>query len=176
MITFHKLWENHPTVKGDDDPCTTDGKKNFQNQCAIRVGTALARCGYDTRRIPGVRHCWHHEKTQGHILAAEELAEGLMRAAIPGVSPVARYSAETFADEMDGKTGIVFFKDYWQRRGESGRNRSGDHVDLWNGSRLTDWFSWVRINARIGGFGVHSIPGAPSDLAEAGAVWFWRVV
>lgn len=123
-----------------------------------------------------IASCWHHERTQGHILAAEEFAEGLTRIPIPGVSPVVRYSAEAFADEMNRKTGIVFIKDYWQRRAELERNRSGDHVDVWNGSRLTDWFSWLRINARIGGFGVHSIPGAPSDLAEVGAVWCWRGV
>jgi len=78
MVTFQKLWENHPTITGDENPCTTNGKSNFPNQCAIRMGVSLARCGVDTSRIPGAIHCWHkHDKSLGHIIRAEELAKGL---------------------------------------------------------------------------------------------------
>ena len=75
MLTFQKLWENHPSVSEEDDnPCTTNGKINFSNQCAIRLGVGLAKCGVKTYQIPGATHCWHkHDKSQGHIIRAEKL-------------------------------------------------------------------------------------------------------
>jgi len=57
MITFKKLWESHPSINGEKNPCTTNGKKNFNDQCAIRVGVALSICGIDTSTLPGAVHC-----------------------------------------------------------------------------------------------------------------------
>lgn len=37
---------------------------------------------------------------------------------------------------MNERTGIVFFKDYWQRNTDFGENRTGDHIDLWDGRGL----------------------------------------
>jgi hypothetical protein len=34
--------------------------------------------------------------------------------------------------KLKGRTGVVFFKDYLRRGGESIANLSGDHIDLWN--------------------------------------------
>ena len=85
MVTFKKLWDSHPRMRGEENPCTTNGKLNFPDQCAIRVGVALAGCGVNTRRLPGVRHCWQHKNIPGHTLAAEELANGLKNSPVPGV-------------------------------------------------------------------------------------------
>jgi len=69
MLIFDKLWKNHPTITGDDNPCQTNGRPNFTHQCAIRMGVCLARCGVDTSRLPGVTHCWYgHRKSQGHTV------------------------------------------------------------------------------------------------------------
>jgi len=57
MLAFDKLWKNHPTITGDDNLCKTNGKPNFTDQCAIRMGVCLARCSVDTSRILGVTHC-----------------------------------------------------------------------------------------------------------------------
>ena len=181
MLTFQKLWENHPTITGNDNPCKTNGKPNFPNQCAIRLGVSLAKCGVKTYHIPGAIHCWHkHDKSLGHIIRAEELANGLNRYIIPGLQKVVKVSPDDFAKELSGKRGIIFFKDYWQRtnngKKESFRNRSGDHIDLWNGHRITDWRSWGRIHARIGSFGLHTFVPGWSDLEDSKSVWFWRVV
>jgi hypothetical protein len=46
----------------------------------------------------------------------------------------------------------------------------GSHIDLWNGSRLTDWTSWIRIHANM------NIPGVWSDYKNAKSVWFWPVL
>ncbi|WP_053042767.1 T6SS effector amidase Tae4 family protein [Thalassomonas actiniarum] len=83
---FQKLWDNHPTILGQDNPCSTDGSPNFSNQCAIKLGVALARCGVVTSSFPGATHCWHgHNKSEGHIIRAEELANALDRFTVAGI-------------------------------------------------------------------------------------------
>lgn len=163
MLTFQKLWESHPTIAGTPNPCSNNGKSNFSDQCAIRVRVALAACGVRTDLLPGVRHCWHHNKSQGHVLAAQELAVGLNSLVIAGLSKKQEISTDEFAPKLKGKTGIIFFKDYWQRtvngKTETFRNRSGDHIDLWNRNQITYPHSWARIHLRIGGFGLHSYSG-----------------
>lgn len=76
-MKFKELWENHPTVKSrrDDAPCKVNGKRAFDNQCAIRLGQALTESGIDLNTFKGAR-CWHSHKP-AHILRAEELAKWL---------------------------------------------------------------------------------------------------
>ena len=167
MLTFQKLWNNHPTITGEDNPCTTNGKVNFSDQCAIRVGVALQACGVNTAHIPGARHCWYHDKSAGHVLAAEELANGLKRYPIPGLGKLQKVQPEEFKNILRGKRGIIFFKDYWRRDGELFRNRSGDHIDIWNGSRLTAWNTWARIQLNL------SWEGSWSDYKKSKKIWFW---
>jgi hypothetical protein len=167
MITFQKLWDSYPTIQGDKAPCKTQGKKNFDDQCAIRLGAALADNGVKTTNlVPKSRHCWHHDVNEGHVLAAEELALGLARYPIGGIQRKIEISPDTFQKDISGKKGIVFFKDFWTRNGENFRNRSGDHIDLWNGSRLTDWRTWFLISSTFNTGGTYS---------KSKEVWFWRV-
>ncbi|WP_394357110.1 T6SS effector amidase Tae4 family protein [Cronobacter malonaticus] len=78
-ITFSQLWEAHPEINGDADPCRKpDGHKAFNDQCAIRLGVALTRCGYDVSRLK-LAQCWYHPKAEGHVLRAEELANALKK-------------------------------------------------------------------------------------------------
>ncbi|HVK54554.1 MAG TPA: T6SS effector amidase Tae4 family protein [Burkholderiales bacterium] len=65
-------------------------------------------------------------------------------------------------------TGIIFFQNYW------GPGNQGDHIDLWNGARLTALDSWLRIHVRVGSFGLHSL-GFGSDLEKSASTWFWAV-
>jgi len=116
MITFKRLWNNHPTIMGNNNPCATNGKPNFSSQCAIRMGVALAKCGVKTARIPGVTHCWYgHDKSEGHVVRAEELANGIIKYPIAGIQKVIKVSPENFSKDLSGKTGVIFFKDYWRR-------------------------------------------------------------
>jgi len=181
MITFKKLWDNHPTNTDSKNPCSTNGKKNFSNQCAIRVGVSLAKCGIKTTSIPGAIHCWHgHEKSEGHVIRAEELAKGLEKIKLPGLRSVIKIDPSDFSSKIKGKKGIIFLKDYWRRttngKKESFRNRTGDHIDLWNGSSMTDSTSWARINLRIGSFGLHSITDEFSDFEDSKEIWFWETI
>jgi len=170
MIRFKELWENHPTISGEDNPCSTKGKINFSDQCAIKVGVALSSCGVNTSHIPGARHCWYHEKSQGHVLAAEDLEKGIKQRHIPGTGKMKKIESKDFKKILNGKKGIIFFKDYWARNGETKRNKSGDHIDLWNGSRLTDWKTWARIQLHL------SWEGSWSDYRQSKEVWFWAVM
>lgn len=112
MITFNQLWNNHPTIKGNDNPCSTNGKPNFPNQCSIRLGVCLQNSGIDTTRIPGIRHCWQHDKTAGHVLSAEEFANGLKRHSpfIPGIQNFQEIEPNEFSDLLAGNKGIIFSK------------------------------------------------------------------
>jgi len=173
MATFNELWNNHPAIKGNDNPCSTNGRSNFGNQCAIKLGVCLQNSGIDTTKIPGIRHCWQHDKSAGHVLAAEEFAKALKRHSpfLPGVRKIQEINPKEFKGTLRRKRGIIFFKDYWRRtvngKKESVRNRSGDHIDLWNGSRLTDWHTWARIQLHL------SWEGTWSDYGKSKEIWFW---
>ncbi|MFE8153373.1 T6SS effector amidase Tae4 family protein [Brenneria goodwinii] len=106
-ITFAALWSAHPEINGDETPCRRkDGHKAFDDQCAIRVGTALARCGYDVTKLHA-EFCWLHPKQQGHILRAEELANALKRTSIPGLFPAIKVDVNNF--EKHSRTRLVSF-------------------------------------------------------------------
>jgi len=169
-ITFSNLWDNYPS---DDSPCRKDGTSNFSDQCAIRVGIALAKSGYDVTQLKRggqPRFCWYHPAKDGHVLAAEELANALDRTRIPGVSATVKVDqVKDFADELDGKKGIIFFKDYWARGGETS-NRTGDHIDLWNGSNITGGLiSYFRIQWGL------RWDGRLTDFRKSKEVWFWDI-
>src|SRR5690554_8031299 len=114
MVTFKQLWESHPQVTGDDNPCSTNGKPNFPDQCAIRAGAALAACGVKTGSLLGVRHCWHHDKFSGHTLAADVLANGLSKLPIPGVKKAIKVDDSEIMSDVNEKKGIIFVDYYWK--------------------------------------------------------------
>ena len=140
----------------------------FHNQCAIRMGVALRRAGV-TRRASSpaaptapctrARTCTSSTRTQ--------LANAIASASIPGVGPVEKITGTETAHyypKLFGRTGIIFFQDYWKRSSDSGRP-TGDHIDVWNGYRssakwLLEWFSWL---------------GYYSNYANASEIWFWEV-
>lgn len=62
MINFITLWNNHP---GFADLC------DFNNQCVIRMGTALIKSGVDMSSFNGVK-CWNKDhKELNHRLRAQ---------------------------------------------------------------------------------------------------------
>jgi hypothetical protein len=170
MIKFKDLWEAHATISDIDNPCMVDGKPAFSNQCAIRVGNALTICGYDTSTLPGAEHCWHHPKSEGHILRAEQFAKALTKVRPQSFEKGVSIPVKDFKKSISGKKGIIYFKDYWLRNSDPINNPTGDHIDLWNGSRLTDWTSWIRISTGL------SIDGVWSDFEKSKEIIFWRAI
>lgn len=148
-------------------PCTNP---TFTNQCAIRVSQALMDCGVDLSSLRATR-CWNDKSAYNskHIIRAEEFAVWLKRSSLPGLGATETADPGNFQNELNGKTGIVFFKDYWQRTNETPANRSGDHIDLWNVNRTTGyWFSWTRDFWEF-------LSSNYSDRNNSREVWFWSI-
>lgn len=101
-------------------------------------------------------------------MRAKELAGWLRSTPFPGRGATQALDAARFQDQIDGKTGIIFFKDYWARGRESFANRSGDHIDLWNANRLGG--AWSRYSR-----GLQEFIGLVSDLNDSRSVTFWEV-
>jgi len=167
MVSFNKLWDSHPTNLGIQAPCRTDGKSNFVNQCAVRMGVCLRDAGVSPGQISGAITCRQardtgHDDAAMHYLRARELAVALRSARIEGVSAVdTQTNPADFANELDGRKGIIFFNGYWWRDRDVNAP-TGDHIDLWNGWRTTakmllPWFGW------LGGY------------EKSGQIWFWEV-
>jgi hypothetical protein len=153
MSIFDKLWEAFPSGK----PCSTNGKANFENQCAIRMGVCLEGAGINTQGWP-LRRCWQHKGKERHILAAEELAKTLSLVSTPGIGKVEKYSGEEGFAKIKGRRGIVFFKNYY------GQGLQGDHIDLWKGWRTTDLGGSITVIFIQGG-----------GNYKKGEIWFWPV-
>lgn len=104
---------------------------------------------------------WQKDKPK-YAIRAQELADWLARlGAVP--SRVEKLSAKEAFDKISDRRGIIFFQNYW------GAGQQGDHIDLWNVSRLTDWKSWPRIHFHL------SWEGVWSDYRAADSVWFWAM-
>lgn len=73
----------------------------------------------------------------------------------------------SFQTALKDKTGVIFFKDYWQRGSESFVNRSGDHIDLWNKDEITGSGIFMRS--------IYELFGAVSDLNRSKEIWFWEI-
>ena len=187
QIKFSDLWKGHPLNNSVAFPArmlATSGAKlkgtpSFANQCAIRMGVALREAGVTLGQLGGVRVSWYHPKDKMYVLNSQELGNALARAGIQGLGKVEKYTGEDakkFYSKMFGRTGIVFFKDYWSRSvrvsdGSGGTTwveesqPSGDHIDVWNGYRtsaawLMEWFSWL---------------GYYSNYINSKEIWFWEV-
>ena len=142
-------------------------KRQYPNQCAVNLYAALQRSGVNVRSFPG-QLSWQKDGPK-YAIRAQELADWLASPASPVQTKVEKYSGKEVFEKIGGRTGVVFFQNYW------GTGTQGDHIDLWNGSRLTDWFTWIRIHMRIGSFGVHSISPL-SDFEKSESIWFFPIL
>lgn len=160
MSSFTELWQNHPNVKGDTPILD---RKTYENQCAINLSVCLIRSGLQIKNYKGVLS-WQ-EGAPKYPIRAQELADWLSGASSTLRSQREVYTGKNFMGEtgVNGKTGVVFFKNYW------GAGNKGDHIDLWNGYRLTLPRSIIQIYLRFGNFGLGS------DYKNSEQVWFWSV-
>lgn len=119
-LKFTTLWENYPAhvcvgKNGRDKP-------GYENQCAIKVGNALAKSGVSFATFSGGM-CPGMPKNQGMVASAQALADWLQKAKIEGLGKSELYSGKDAFEKIKGRTGIVFLADYWQRPGEKGTPR-----------------------------------------------------
>jgi hypothetical protein len=137
---FINLWNNYPA---ESSPC--DG--GWPNQCAIRMSVTLN--AEQTIRVDAYTYseprCAH-----GHARGAESLANWLWLNHLG--RPRIFTEGATAKRSLNEKTGIIFFKDCFIRKGETVQR--GDHIDLWN----------------RGATKTYSDPGNKSKQ-----VWFWEL-
>lgn len=114
---------------------------------------------------------WQKEGPK-YPIRAQEFADWLATAAGQMPFKATRYKGKEIKDKAKGedvfdtlsnKTGIIFLQNYW------GPGRQGDHIDLWNGSRMTARSSWFRVATGI------SLEGQWTDYLQAESVWFWAI-
>lgn len=133
MASFKTLWANHPANATPPDiyPCaSTTGSPNFENQCAIRLGMALARSGVSLSSYTGA-FCWHKHGKE-HPLRVNDMYKWLNASRFAGKVEITKRSGGKPISHSDylGRTGIVMWVNFW------GTNNQGDHIDLWNGAQI----------------------------------------
>jgi hypothetical protein len=136
MGLFAQLWAAHPALQSPPviNPCSTNGVPNHENQCAIRLGVAIANGGVGLASYPGA-FCWSgHGRT--HALRVEQMKLWLDSEEawfLPNYAEKhyrnARGLQKTFHYFL-GRQGIVAFLNFW------GPGNSGDHIDLWDGTSI----------------------------------------
>lgn len=163
MTFFYVLKVNYPR----EEPCdakTESGDALFKNQCAIKLSHAMKKSGIDFSGFPRGRKCWVHKK-QDHVLAAKELADWLDQGRAPQIGKSIEITGSAWRKKILGKNGIVCFGDYYT--GEDGSG--GDYIDLWDGSSLTSFGSWLRTRFNI------VVPGYRSDFRKSKRIRFFAV-
>lgn len=168
MKNFQALWDNFPQKKVISSKCRNkqeDSERPFSDYCAIMLSECLIKSGINISAYKGNK-CWSHAG-QKHILLAEDLAKGLELSPPSHFGRMLKIKPSTFQKELKDKTGIIFFKDYWQRDGELLGSRSGDHIDLWNKDRISSTSMLTR--------NILEFLGRVSDLNQSKAIWFWEV-
>ncbi|WP_233872428.1 T6SS effector amidase Tae4 family protein [Paraburkholderia adhaesiva] len=177
-VTFAELWAAYPHSDPCIDPAT--GKKAFEDECAIRLGTCLYGVGITNNSFKG-ETCWFHGHPRSHMLRAKEVAEWLHSQPFAGCQKPETITGSDWVDKIKGRTGIVFFGSYW-RRSLKEKQPSGDHIDLWNGDRLTpSTETTLRFDLGVShvwnplsaiGIGPENFY---SDLSQAKTILFWKI-
>jgi Type VI secretion system (T6SS), amidase effector protein 4 len=170
-VGFSELWAAYPDSPPYVDVKTGKPPKGYENQCAIKVSVAIHVAGVEMKSFKGASVSINGKKA---AVRAAELATWLKQQPFCGLpKTTATVTGKDWQEKLKGKTGIVFFANYWAREGEAS-TPSGDHVDLWNGSRLTAsgtggaLTSFARFTLGIGSLWY-------SDLGKATEILFWEI-
>lgn len=167
MSTFGRLWKNFPDKEIMKESCRNkqpDGSNDpFKDYCSIMLSECFNKSGiiYSAKG-----NCWSHSDKK-HILLAENLATGLKMASPRNFGKLEKIKPATFQNELKNRTGVIFFKDYWQRGTQSFEGRTGDHIDLWNKDKITSSSMFTRS--------ILEFFGRVSDFNKSKEIWFWEV-
>ncbi|MGA6135507.1 type VI secretion system amidase effector protein Tae4 [Acinetobacter dispersus] len=176
-VTFKELWSKFAS---GSPPYQVNGSapKGFENQCAIRMSKTLHNVGVKMSTF-SQNNIKPEGKaaTLGRILLngmptatrANEMAKWLDTRPVCGIAAKQVITGPNWKDKINGRTGIIFFGEYWGRDGEDEGNASGGHIDLWNKTRITGTGSYFRIQWGI------VINGIWSDFSKSKRIWFYEV-
>lgn len=167
-IAFQTIWNNYSGESPCKDPKTGKPPPGYDNQCAIRLGYAMEKSGVSFASYHGAR-CPFASKNGGMVASAQGLANWLKTRPFPGCPIYEKYTGKDVFEKINGRTGIIFLANYWQRDSDKGEARTGDHIDLWNGSSMTAASSWIRVHLGL------SWDGLWSDFRRATEVLFWPI-
>jgi hypothetical protein len=175
-VKFAALWKGYPTNPPYVDPRTGKPPPGYSNQCAIKVSVAIHSVGVDMKSYLAKDKVQVSGKNTAAV--AENLATWLNQMPFCGLPRKAEdVTGADWESKIKGRTGIIFFRDYWKRTPQE-KAPTGDHIDLWNGSRLTP--NAANIARSLGMDSVQWLPGALadynfSDLGKSKAILFWEV-
>jgi hypothetical protein len=175
-VTFKDLWAAYPSSPPYVDPKTGKAPPGYSNQCAIRVSVAIHGAGVAMNSFSGSSKIMVGGKNTAAL--ASELAAWLKKQPFCGLPQKPDdVTGAQWEGKVKGRTGIVYFADYWKRTAQEKRP-SGDHIDLWNGSRLTAVGASVLSTAgRYLGINAF-FPGTDygySDLRGSSTILFWEI-
>ncbi len=174
-VKFAVLWAAYPSGHPYKDLKTGETPPGFENQCAIKVSGALHTAGVEMKSFKGASVTMNGKKT---AIRASDLSAWLKLQSFCGLpAKPESISGMDWQAKIKGRTGIVYFEDYWARPGET-KNPTGDHIDLWNGAALTP-----NAANRARSLGINSVQWLPwpfdslnfSDLANSKQILFWEV-
>ena len=117
MPTFLTLWKNHPNITGEEPLLD---RNQYQNQCAVNIYATLLRSGVNVKTFRG-QLSWQKDKPK-YAIRAQEVANWLASEVNPIFpSKVEKFESKEVFDKLSGKTGIIFFCNYWGQgnQGES---------------------------------------------------------
>jgi hypothetical protein len=181
-LNFDAMWKAHPLNWSpmERTPFRQVSKKNkhtgsdpfaalqdeplpppiYSDQCAIKMSIALQDCGLSLETFPKnrseLREVFAIKKKYRGALAAEELAIWLIKA----LGQPNKYPPHISKKSVEGRKGIIFFKDFWTRQNEA--TQQGDHIDLWNGSTMP------QADPRV-------LEGSLNYFDRSKEVWFWEI-
>ncbi len=186
---FTELWSAYPGGHPSDERWPADvvekgvllarkGELKYPDQCSLKVSAALHGAGVDMRNYAGAYTMLGDKK--GALRAAELAAWLGKQPFATSVAPVLKATGTDWQQHVAGKTGIIYFANYWRRAGETAP--SGDHIDLWNGSTLTPSIeSFMRFKLGIGQVAnpLERLRGRPgnwySNLDAATEILLWQI-
>lgn len=186
-LKFKNLWASYPSSPPYIDPKTGKPPAGYSNQCAIKVSVAIHGAGIEmksfTPKVIGVDAKQFGMVTidgKNTATLASQLATWLKLQPFCGLpQKPENITGADWDKKVNGRTGIVYFSDYWMRETDRAGQPTGDHIDLWNGNRLTasGFLGTLATTARF--LGQRSfLPGTDwgySDLGTSKNILFWEV-
>lgn len=176
-VRFATLWAAYPDAPPYVDAKTGKPPKGYENQCAIKVSAVLHRAGVMLRSFKGASVDLSGQRA---AIRAEDLAAWLAKQPFCGLpSRPENVTGAKWHRQIRRRTGILYFANYWLRPTDRPEHPTGDHIDLWNGSRLTASGIVGSLVTTARYLGLRSFfPQSPvgySDLGRSKAILFWEI-
>jgi len=172
-LTFQQLWAAYPDEENPFRDAHTGEIPAFaDNQCAIRLSITLHIVGVEMKSFRGEGQVRIGGRRSA--LRASEMAQWLKSRPFAGLPAPIDVTGADWQDKIKGRSGIVFFSGYWARKTDRAGQTTGNHIDLWNGNKLTSPGIKGRVVTFLR-FTVGLSSAWYSDLARSKQILFWEI-